>query len=513
MAQRPCMGTLQDTAPALLPGGTSTRSACVRLALAAAREALAVDPAFRPDLGFMSRAAGITPRTLQRHVAQVLRMTPRTVVERLRLDAARQTLIEGAASSVLDAAARHGFEHPGRFAIRYARAFGEAPSATLRRSRARPAPERPDAVIILRSLQPATCADATPARRATDDLAMALARAPGLAIYRDQGPGTPNAALAVEGRVEHSAVVLRILHCASGATLATHREAFGLCGGVPWTERAAGAVRCAITAEEAARARRIPLHRADVDTLVARSRSAALSQEPMATAMALDLLGEALHRDPAHPRALALASFAMAVSGHHCFVADVDGERALGIEFGLRAVALAPDDPEVLTPVAGALSLTKSLDRAEAMVQRSLALDPLQPEALRRLGFLQNFRGNGGRAGVAFNRAVAIFPHGADGASAIFGLGVALFLQGEYARAARALSRALELQPARAWPHRFLAAAAMHAGARDEALRSLTLFRRAFPDLTLARLAKSDALHPEALSRVLEGLDRAGLPR
>ena len=90
-------------------------------------------------------------------------------------------------------------------------------------------------------------------------------------------------------------------------------------------------------------------------------------------------------------------------------------------------------------------------------VQRSLALDPLQQEALRRLGFLQNFRGDGVRAGAAFRRAMVLFPEGADGALGVFGLGVALFIQGEYVRAASALSRALQLQPARAWPYRQVA--------------------------------------------------------
>ncbi|MES2712960.1 MAG: helix-turn-helix domain-containing protein, partial [Pseudomonadota bacterium] len=136
------MSAPRNTTLALPPDRTPKAAAYVRLALAAAREALAADPAFHPDLSFMSHAAGVTPRTLQRHVAQVLHMAPRAVVERLRLNAARQTLASGKACSVLDVAARHGFEHAGRFAIRYAAAFDEAPSATLRRARARDATER-----------------------------------------------------------------------------------------------------------------------------------------------------------------------------------------------------------------------------------------------------------------------------------------------------------------------------------------------------------------------------------
>jgi hypothetical protein len=53
----------------------------------------------------------------------------------------------------------------------------------------------------------------------------------------------------------------------------------------------------------------------------------------------------------------------------------------------------------------------------------------------------------------------------------------------------------------------------MHAGAHEEARRSLASLRRAFPDLTVEWCARSVALHPEAKERVLNGLARAGLPR
>ena len=201
------------------------------------------------------------------------------------------------------------------------------------------------------------------------------------------------------------------------------------------------------------------------------------------------------------------------MGANHCLTRDPEGERERAVALCRRALALAPDDPEVLTPVAGALSLDWRLDEAECLANRSLLLAPDQPEALRRLGFIRNFRGQGREAAAAFRRALGAHPTGNDGAMALIGLGIARFVLGDYARSARVLARALDQQPSRAWPHRFLAAAAVHAGAQAEAGRSLAALRRAFPDLTLDQCARSDALHAEAKERVLEGLARAGLPR
>jgi hypothetical protein len=135
-------------------------------------------------------------------------------------------------------------------------------------------------------------------------------------------------------------------------TLAAHR-------GVTWSDRAVAAVRAAITAETLHQARRTPLHRADVETLVTRARPAALSQEPGLVGMALDMLDEALHRDPAHAAAHALAGWSRALGANHCLTRDPGGERARASEHCRRALALSPDNPEVLTLAAGILSLTR----------------------------------------------------------------------------------------------------------------------------------------------------------
>ena len=510
------------TCPAAAPKGPARvdgRGArdCVKRALDAAKAALASDTV-APNLPAMARAAGVSSRTLQRHFARVLGLSPHAAVQRLRLAAARQALRSGEAPSVLDAALRYGFEHPGRFAGLYARAFGEAPSATLRAARARAPREAPPASgtpVVLRALAPAGPGDAARARRATDDLAIALGRARDLVLLSPEGGAAaePGCALRVDGRVEGDSVVLSLVQPARGVVLRTMREPLARRGGLRWADRAAGALSAAIAAEQIEQARRTPRHRADAETLVLRARPAVLMQDPAMAGMALDLLAEALQRDPAHARAHALAGFSRAVAANHCFTRDPEGERERAQDHGRRALALAADDPDVLTLVGGVMSLTRRLEEAECLVTRSLALDPNQPEALRRLGFIRNFRGDGREASAAFQRALRVWPGGNDGNMALIGLGIARFILGDYARSARALSRALGQQPSRGWPYRFLTAAATHAGAHEEARRSLASLRRFFPDLTVDWCSQSDALHWEARNRVLEGLARAGLPR
>ncbi|WP_291298135.1 helix-turn-helix domain-containing protein [Elioraea sp.] len=500
-----------------IPPAAEGFGGCVRRAMLAASAVLERDPAAIPSLAELAAAAGVSPRTLQRAFAHVLGLSPGAALRQLRLAAARQTLRNGAARSVVAAAQHHGFEHPGRFAISYARTFGEAPSATLRAARGGglPAVAPPHrAPVMLRALMPDSAADRAGARRATEDLQIAIGRAPGLALLDpESATGSPWGLLRLDGSVAAGSVVISVVRPASGTVLGTIREPLRRRAGIAWADRAIGTMRALVAAEQAERARRTPPRRADVEALVARALPAALSQEPDLVGVALELVSEALERDPAHPRALALAGWARAIGANHAFTLDPEGERGRARDECGRALALAPDDPEVLTLSAGILSLTGSLDAAEGLVKRSLGIDPCQPEALRRLGFICNFRGDGRRGAEAFRRAFRLFPGGGDGAMSLIGLGVAHFIQGDYGRAARSLASALERQPARAWPHRFLAAAAMHLGAEQEARRSLTALRRAFPDLTVELCARSGVLHPEAKARMLDGLIRSGLPR
>lgn len=82
----------------------------------------------------LAQECGVTPRALQYAFRKHLGCTPQDYLRRIRLDLARQSLRDGTAATVSDAAARYGFFNPGRFASDYRQVFSENPGQTLQRS-------------------------------------------------------------------------------------------------------------------------------------------------------------------------------------------------------------------------------------------------------------------------------------------------------------------------------------------------------------------------------------------
>lgn len=80
-------------------------------------------------------SCGVATRTLQIAFQDVLDLSPKAWLTRLRLRHARQILLLGSTSeNVTSAALSSGFSHLGRFSQLYWREFGEAPSQTLRQA-------------------------------------------------------------------------------------------------------------------------------------------------------------------------------------------------------------------------------------------------------------------------------------------------------------------------------------------------------------------------------------------
>lgn len=89
------------------------------------------------NLAEVAQNVGVSARTLQEGFRRFRGTTPAAFVREARLEYARRELLGAAASrlGVTQIALASGFGHLGRFAGLYESRFGEAPSATLRRTR------------------------------------------------------------------------------------------------------------------------------------------------------------------------------------------------------------------------------------------------------------------------------------------------------------------------------------------------------------------------------------------
>ena len=84
--------------------------------------------------GDLARECNVSPRALQYAFRKHLGCTPQDYLRRVRLDLVRQSLRDGTAGTVSDAANANGFFNPGRFAAYYRELYDENPGDTLSRT-------------------------------------------------------------------------------------------------------------------------------------------------------------------------------------------------------------------------------------------------------------------------------------------------------------------------------------------------------------------------------------------
>ncbi len=129
-AVRDCLGHDEPPSPAAPGRPRIDRGEIIRRALAAI-EAESID---RPAVTKLSVAAGVTDRTLARAFRDAFGVSPLQYVLLRQLHAVRRELRAAPGDATVSGIlVRHGIWDHGRFAARYRRHFGEAPSATLPR--------------------------------------------------------------------------------------------------------------------------------------------------------------------------------------------------------------------------------------------------------------------------------------------------------------------------------------------------------------------------------------------
>jgi TolB-like protein/AraC-like DNA-binding protein len=501
----------------------------------------------RISLADIVEHCGISERTLNDHFRKFVGRSPMRHLRSLRMAAIREALLSGSSPRlVTELAQQYRFEHFGRFADQYRKQFGELPSATLGRTRARsqsggnrspkvqscfaPTREIPSLAVILGSasagvrqapefmeglaeaIAAALCSDRSLSIKLPKHVAAAgrdprrLAREMG-ARYLLTG------SLYCEG--EHLRIVLQVADVSAGNHLWGDSFDGGMDRQFDLQARIVARLRHQIASSirdaQIDRAFRTATADLDAHGLAMRSLPLLFSSTPEGARNALEHLSRAIQIDPDFGLAIALAAWAHGQLVMYNATSMPEEENAMARQLALRAAALGQDDPLSLTALCAVHMMFGELDVSRSLIARSLSRNPASAWAWGRSGWLQSYQGNSGGAIEHFRRALQLNPAGSVG-NLYAGIGSAHFNAGRYGAAIAWIRRAMEVQPGIRWANRSLSVSYARLGDRQRALASLDTLRRSQPGLTVGQVLSSVPFRPDFLNRLGEGLSSLGLP-
>jgi adenylate cyclase len=278
------------------------------------------------------------------------------------------------------------------------------------------------------------------------------------------------------------------------------------------TASVVGAVQPSIRTAEIERARRKRPESLDAYDLVMQALPHVWALEHDPNEEATRLIEQALRLDPSYPLALSLAAWCRGQRVVYNWSTNVAEDKRQTLRQAQTAMALAPDDPFILTVLAAALTITHEHQRAIALLDRALALDPNSAWGWNRSGWLHNYQDDPEVAIQHFERSLRLSPFDPLAFNCDVGIGCAHFIAKRYEQAALWQERALVVKPTACWIHRTLAPAYALAGDLDRARESVNNLRGAYPELTISDIAHALAFSREVMRRFAEGLRLAGLP-
>jgi tetratricopeptide (TPR) repeat protein len=184
---------------------------------------------------------------------------------------------------------------------------------------------------------------------------------------------------------------------------------------------------------------------------------------------ALDLLGEAIERDPRFGPALASAAFCHHVLHVVGWTNDAGKDRREGMDLASRALRVGGNDAEVLGNVARVFGyFGEDLAAAISLIDRALELNPSFALGWQWSGWLRLWAGKLDIAIGHFETSMRLNPLQGR-ADYYLGIGMGHFFAGRFEDAAASLLLSLQEGPAWVPTHRFLASCYAHLGRFDEA--------------------------------------------
>jgi TolB-like protein len=215
--------------------------------------------------------------------------------------------------------------------------------------------------------------------------------------------------------------------------------------------------------------------------LYLRARIYTQPAEREATTCALDLLAQALKRDPHYGLALAVAAQCHRMLDLNGSCDDPQRNRQDGIELARRALQAAGDDAEVLCDAAHVLGYFEpDIDPALALIDRALDLNPNFALGWAKSGELRLWAGHTDLAIEHFEKALRLNPL-RKGGPASFGMAVGHFFARRPEKAVAMLLLWLQEHPNWAPCLRILASCYAHMGRLNEAQEMVKRLRAITP--------------------------------
>ena len=198
--------------------------------------------------------------------------------------------------------------------------------------------------------------------------------------------------------------------------------------------------------------------------------------------LALDLLGQAIERDPHYGPALALAAHTRQFLAANDWVDDLEANRREGLDLARRALQSAPDDPDVLALAGFALGhFGEDINVALGLIDRALLINPSFARGWFLGGVGRLLAGQPDLAIEHFETSVRLNPRDRGRISSGIGMGGAHLFSRRFEAAAKILLSSLQQAPDVPIGYRFLAASYAHMGRLDEAREIVKRLREITP--------------------------------
>jgi TolB-like protein len=239
----------------------------------------------------------------------------------------------------------------------------------------------------------------------------------------------------------------------------------------------AGVIEPTLRAAEIQRSSHRPTQDLTAYDLYLRALALAYSWEKDAVLRALELLEQAIGRDPHYGPALVQAAARHADLHMNGWTNDPAASRRNGLDLSRRALQVAGDDPDTISRAGYTLAyFGEDIHAAISLLERSLELNPNAALGWQRSAWLRLWAGQPDVAIDHFQRALRLNPR-EQRTNPFMGIGVAHFFAHRFEEARTMLLQSLQEKPNWVPSFRFLASCYAHMGRLDEAQETIKRLR------------------------------------